>query len=687
MASCFCAEASASAAAAAAAADGLFGPEENPQKEIQSRVRSKKARRLRWGHLYLPALPDLYGSAPNWRSLIIPGTLPLTTDYFPSKRERSKKFLEYFHRVSLIPGENCYNDNTMELLAELMCQRYNQEYQLVDKRESVETGGSPHHGSLQYQAANSPTQRRLRNVSKGDFHSDMGSRGLGFKHRRNSGHRITGEKLDRGIEKDNETPSGGLHFQFSFRCEYQEIRYDPDVDSVSINRYVPRSRTLERRIAMGSVEFPYRAMVWNELLGEFMLRGVTIKASHEDYNWNHTDQLIAGYHTDFARNSKAKELAITLLPSSDEAIKRKRRSKLKPAVSRDSIRSVSRERTDSNSHDKQGILKQTGRDALLDGPPRASKYHSENQIDDAAERLEAHREASKSFQEWIESVTGKSLSELNITILPDPDPPHDDEIPVESSTVHPNVKRPRPKLVEEKERKRKKPPIRQSVCIFLGPRPDSNTKKKSKDNGDDGLQSNPGQKRWKWGRMERQEWFRLEYDTYYHPKCAFSLSFSWLVLSGARLREWLASARRRANRRGLRMISIPVEFQGVTSEMFSSPFYCPIEVPLSRRSRSHSFSERAAAYRIVKDFLEKELGFVGVLGRHLWMHKTGMATVSWSPTRQSVYWYNNYMFEGTPFRQESRQLFWKLRHRLRSLEATQVALQRCIGAVMNRISD
>ena len=74
---------------------------------------------------------NTYPYPPSWKSLCEPASLPLTTDYFPSAADLNKMYTEYNTIISLVPDENPYQNNTAELLKELICQRLAQGYQLV----------------------------------------------------------------------------------------------------------------------------------------------------------------------------------------------------------------------------------------------------------------------------------------------------------------------------------------------------------------------------------------------------------------------------------------------------------------------------------------------------------------------------------------------------------------------------
>ncbi len=466
----------------------LFGRHKNPQKEIQTMARSAKAQ-LRWGHLYLPAIPDLYSSVPNWRSLIVPGTMPLTTDYFPSKKDL-QSCMEYSYSASLIPGMNPYEDNTLELLAELMCQRFNQEYQLVS------TGVLP------------PLDKK--------------------------------RVLCNSLGRDSLGQDGQLQFKFSFRSEYQILTYHEEKDSITVQRFVPRSeRSTRRRARAERIEIPYTYNAWSAHLETYVLRSTTIKAHHDEYDWNYTDQLMSGYQTEFQSHSKAKEICVMLLPA----------------------------------------------------------------------------DAPGDFAGWIKSVIGMSVEELGINVQAE------DSGKTRRGLAGARVRRLRVQL-----------PF---------PRPGDVARQ-----GDEKRPLSP-----------RRQWAVCEYDSEYTPGNVFTLNLSWLVMAARTVADWLASAKRRAQRIGLRLVHVPVEFQAPNTRVMS-PFHSPVEARVSGPHARGSIGRDA-----VEEALRKSFGFVPSPGGRFFLHKSGMARVSVLPSG-SITWSDNYLLWASPLRRESVDLFRKVREHL-----------------------
>lgn len=99
--------------------------------------------RRRWVHLWSQSSAqydyldwDLHG--PHWKSITYPALLPLTTDYFPSPIELKTFYQEYPSTLSLHPDENLFQDQTDQLLKELIAQRLAQGCQLVRLDNVVE---------------------------------------------------------------------------------------------------------------------------------------------------------------------------------------------------------------------------------------------------------------------------------------------------------------------------------------------------------------------------------------------------------------------------------------------------------------------------------------------------------------------------------------------------------------------
>ncbi|KDO23315.1 hypothetical protein SPRG_11629 [Saprolegnia parasitica CBS 223.65] len=85
--------------------------------------------RRRWSHIFPWSQSEHWISGPNWKSLVNPAVLPLTTDYYPAPNELHTSYTESFYTLMLL--ENSSSLSTHQLLVEMVCQRLSCDYQLV----------------------------------------------------------------------------------------------------------------------------------------------------------------------------------------------------------------------------------------------------------------------------------------------------------------------------------------------------------------------------------------------------------------------------------------------------------------------------------------------------------------------------------------------------------------------------
>ncbi|OQR82637.1 hypothetical protein ACHHYP_15711 [Achlya hypogyna] len=103
-------------------------PPVNPFQLNECSTRLTSNRR-RWSHIFPWSQTDHWVSGPNWKSLVNPAVLPLTTDYYPAPNELHTCYTESFYTLMLL--ENSSSLSTHQLLVEMVCQRLSCDYQLV----------------------------------------------------------------------------------------------------------------------------------------------------------------------------------------------------------------------------------------------------------------------------------------------------------------------------------------------------------------------------------------------------------------------------------------------------------------------------------------------------------------------------------------------------------------------------
>jgi hypothetical protein len=105
----------------------------------RNKTKKQSQNRRRWAHLYGTIHGLNYSILyPNWKSLCSPAFLPLTSDFYPTRKVLATKFHVYNHTVNLEVGFNDYRDDLELLLREMCVQRQAQDYQLVINNKLID---------------------------------------------------------------------------------------------------------------------------------------------------------------------------------------------------------------------------------------------------------------------------------------------------------------------------------------------------------------------------------------------------------------------------------------------------------------------------------------------------------------------------------------------------------------------
>lgn len=266
--------------------------------------------RRRWSHLF-PVLyhfqehkpdGDLHSSStsgkrmlhigPNWKSLVTPAILPLTTDYFPSPKELRDSYAESFYTLTLpstspVDSVPKYNNHD-ELLIEMICQRLACDFQLVTGNES---------------ASDSDGSSRARQAV-----SVNGTAGFG------GGGRYSTRQLDQAPD------SHTVVYHLSTGHRIHQLIYDPERQTIEVKQYFQRSAA-PRELAMTPTSppqvesVPYRYSIWVDTTQSFHpLQQAFHRFPTYDENWNSTDHLLCGYHDHMSDRSKCRRIRFAVLP-------------------------------------------------------------------------------------------------------------------------------------------------------------------------------------------------------------------------------------------------------------------------------------------------------------------------------------------------------------------------------------
>ncbi|CCI44125.1 unnamed protein product [Albugo candida] len=231
--------------------DSLFRSHADLYKQLTSNHR-------RWSQLYNKRDPfKLVRTTFQWKSLVFPALLPLTTDYFPSPKELKAHYTESFYSITLPERDEqsgeTYQDYR-ELVMEMIAQRFSQDFQLVTKE-----GISPFQNIVDGAAAN--------------------------------------EKQD-------------SVFRLSMGHRIHEITYNQEAQTIDVKRYQ------QRAVALSDVDImEYRYSLWSPVCEKFLAATQEFrKYSRSEYSWNYLDQLICGYYDEMSEVIKYKRITYCILP-------------------------------------------------------------------------------------------------------------------------------------------------------------------------------------------------------------------------------------------------------------------------------------------------------------------------------------------------------------------------------------
>ncbi|KAF9198182.1 vacuolar membrane-associated protein iml1 [Haplosporangium sp. Z 27] len=245
-----------------------------------------------------------------WRGLMSPASLPLTTDYFPSREELQGLYSEYNHAFSPSDDARDYSaddqqryDKANALMKELIYHRLAQGFQLI-----VESSNSSSKGMK-----TEPFDRNGPN----DANSVASKRPIG---------KGDDEKQD-PVEmefpsKIPETVSGIMSnsrsrdkaYYLSMGQQVHQLSIDATAGSIEVKRY-------ERRFEYKPENFKYQCVIWAKHLPGYSPRDLSFPyPSLSHYQWNYLDNLVSGYQQELTEELLYWRARFILIPIEHVAI-------------------------------------------------------------------------------------------------------------------------------------------------------------------------------------------------------------------------------------------------------------------------------------------------------------------------------------------------------------------------------
>ncbi|EEB05797.1 DEP domain-containing protein [Schizosaccharomyces japonicus yFS275] len=219
---------------------------------------------LRWEHLYIKArkLKEF-----NWVSMCTPGALPLTFGYFPSEEELEENFEEHTYTVSLDPEFTKMDQKS--LLVEMVCQRLSRGYQIVVRKNELNTSDS----GLLHERLQPKKSHKFDNEAQSYFGLDAAPVYLSLAD-----------------------------------SQFHRLCCDPDGYNIEVKRYVKRGA--------GYGKMKYEFNIWSPNTKSYAPSTITFSANDTaKYNWNYVDQLICGFETYLPDSVKYWRARFVLIPT------------------------------------------------------------------------------------------------------------------------------------------------------------------------------------------------------------------------------------------------------------------------------------------------------------------------------------------------------------------------------------
>ncbi|KAF9172402.1 vacuolar membrane-associated protein iml1 [Mortierella sp. AD011] len=257
----------------------------------------------RWQHAFprvrsRSASPDLIRSevytdglsnTEAWRGLMSPASLPLTTDYFPSKEELQELYSEYNHAISPSEDARSYSTDDQQrynkakaLMKELIYHRLAQGFQLIVENSSTASKGAKiteSSGAVVDKAGTTEGGSSANKRVTAGENDKQDTVGMEFP--------CKASGAVSGIVSSNNVKDKAYYL--SMGQQVHQLSIDSISGNVEVKRY-------ERRFGYKTENIKYQCVIWSKQLPGYSPRDLTFPyplLSH--YQWNYLDHLVSGY--------------------------------------------------------------------------------------------------------------------------------------------------------------------------------------------------------------------------------------------------------------------------------------------------------------------------------------------------------------------------------------------------------
>ncbi|KAG0223968.1 vacuolar membrane-associated protein iml1 [Actinomortierella wolfii] len=276
---------------------------------------------------------DTMSHTEPWRGLLSPASLPLTTDYFPSREELQELYQEWVHTIA--PSEDSNGDSSPDkeemqrrraiaLMRELIYHRLAQGFQLIVRKSGTRpfaTGGNEdkaathgvgdhvHHKGSATEGSVITKSTALVGSSnfKGNKQEDYG---LDFFNKDKAGEEGDQPKTavkQGSVAMDKRTKDKAVYL--STGHQVHKLSIDSSEGNVEVKRY-------ERRLGYKQEPIKYQCVIWPMHMPGYMSRELTFNypvLSH--YQWNYLDHLVSGYQEEMTEELLYWRTRFILIPT------------------------------------------------------------------------------------------------------------------------------------------------------------------------------------------------------------------------------------------------------------------------------------------------------------------------------------------------------------------------------------
>ncbi|KAG9067913.1 vacuolar membrane-associated protein iml1 [Linnemannia hyalina] len=236
-----------------------------------------------------------------WRGLMSPASLPLTTDYFPSKEELQDLYSEYIHTISLSEDWGSYGANDQQrrikatnLMKELIYHRLAQGFQLI-------VGSSN---------SSSKIKKSDITLTNGDRNGESDTTATNGKvtEQDSAAYEFPSKDVDTINRTISTSALKDKACYLSMGQQVQRLSIDAADGNVEVKRY-------ERRLGYKPENIKYQCVIWAKQLSGYMPRDLTFAyPSLSQYQWNYLDHLVSGYQDELTEELMYWRARFILIP-------------------------------------------------------------------------------------------------------------------------------------------------------------------------------------------------------------------------------------------------------------------------------------------------------------------------------------------------------------------------------------